>query len=257
MVTASLLEERGLGNSIKMADQTIAQFDGLVGDIRSLKHEQGKLLQELDGLKSRLEGELKREEQRFQRDIELTKEHALCCPPTVARIQAPSGRSDGQSRLGLRDDSKWTSSCFYSHPLGYKLCLALKSTATPHEPKPNLAIALVAVSQENNKHLSWPCEGQITLRIVGQIKCDSFNTDFSIAKPICEDDVLNEVKDWKPIPQEAIPFQREHHGIYQRTVKNVTNCNDVPYITDDTPKYKLDIRIEMISLHEASQLWNC
>ena len=163
-------------------------------------------------------------------------------------ISAPMDQSGASAGLNLDRDSKWISSCFYTHSRGYKLCLALKSTVIgpypmprrehPYTRKPKLHIALVAISQEDDDHRSWPCEGEVTLRLLGQRECSPFVIKFSIKKPLTglsEANILSNIGDdeWIQLPEEAIPF-----GQYFSPGE--------AYTTHDIPDHKLDIRIEAV-----------
>ena len=112
-------------------------------------------------------------------------------------------------------------------------------------------IAILAVSQEDDDCRTWPCEGEITLRLLRRRPCDPFVTKFSIRKSIMiqQDDKLamSEIRDWVPLPEEAIPFGQYSSPPYVR----------IPYISGDIPSTELKIRIEIVVLNEESQVWKC
>ena len=243
----------------------------VVGSIRAVSSEQEKLTKDLEELQSELENEVHQVEQLLASKIKRLKETVLYCPPIFVKISTPR---DSDLQLNLERDSErpWISSCFYTHPGGYKLCLALKSTEMSKKPwvnviicapdprdhlslpisikectrKPNLFLSIMAVSQEDDDHRTWPCEGKISLRLLGQRQSDPFTPKFSVEKSdtIQPDATLamSDIRDWVPLPEEAIPFGQYYHSLYT---------------TSDIPSTQLDIRIEAIVLSEGSKVWNC
>ena len=109
----------------------------LVGDIKSLVSEQSKLHIELQALKTRLEEELNQEDKRFEKETEQLKKEALRCPPILVKLTRKN-ESTIYSNDGDQSNQWISESCFYTHPLGYKLCLVLKSKM-PRMVKPKLA----------------------------------------------------------------------------------------------------------------------
>ena len=219
----------------------------IVEDVRSLKSEQNKLGEDLKTLESRLMSALQNEDAMFHEKVEQVKELALCCPPTVVTISKPESQQD----LGLDRDSELISPCFCSHPLGYKLCLALKSSQLCYPMprkvaarKPKLQVAIIAVAQEDDNHRSWPCEGKITLKIIHQRLCDPFEMEFSINEPIKIDEVFSKTNKWVPLPENVIPFSQF------RSPGGVGTLHNVPGVS-------LNIRIEEIILSEKSKMWHC
>ena len=218
----------------------------LVGDIKSLVSEQSKLHIELQALKSRLEEELAQEDKRFEKETEQLKKEALRCPPILVKLKKVSTiySNDGDQ------SNQWISeSCFYTHPLGYKLCLVLKSKM-PRMVKPKLAIKIVALSQvDSDQHRTWPCKGEITLKIIDQRKCSSFTTKLCIEKPVdSQDSALSEVEGWVALPEDAVPFIGEQVHLSHGTLIPFT------YTSNDFLINELRIRIEAISLDKASKL---
>ena len=193
-------------------------------------------------------------------------QEALNCPPTLVKIVAPT--PDGDSwplELNLHLNNEWTSSCFCSHPQGYKLLLALKSTEIPTASKPKLSIAVVAISPQPNdgQHRSWPCRGEITIKLIGQQNCESFTTNFSINQPVNIVNALSDVKKWTPLPANAIPFRGIQHGhAGSQSVKNLGDeefdpfqtqaaaapLQPVSYTVIDTRVHELKIEIQSISI---------
>ena len=203
-------------------------------DIRALKLEQEALRRNLGELESRLEKELQREDLQIKDDIHHLKERALCCPPTVATV------TPGQRELNLRlnEDGEYISSCFYSHPLGYKLCLALKSKKidSPDVKHPvqktNLRISLLAVDDGTDR--IWPFEGTITIRITHTPIVSALSFEFSIREPISEPDLhakkLPESLKWTCIPEQYNPYRLKYEtgslpGPYSIIIPyTVSNC---------------------------------
>ena len=230
-------------------------FPLMVNDIRTLQREHKKLWEDLQKLETSLKNDLQGEDQQTEDKRSQLEDSVLQCPPIVTTIAVPKDRKSHQ-QLGLNWDSEWISSCFYSHPLGYKLCLALKSTAlsnpiprssVAYTRKPKLDIAIVAISQDDDRHRSWPCEGEITLKILDQRKCKPFTTKFCMKKPvISEHCVLSKSKElnWTMLPEEAIPFGQYYSPSWL-------------YTTSGIPDYQLNIRIEMVLLSEDCRQWNC
>ena len=249
----------------------------LVGDIRAVKSEQEELAKDLADLRSQLESEVRQVKQGLDDKVKRLKETVLCCPPTVVKICTPR---DSNLRLNLERDSErpWISSCFYTHPGGYKLSLALKSTNMSNKPwidngdrcitfdhhlhpsvaiertrKPNLFLSIMAVSQGDvDDHRTWPCEGEVILMLLDQRKCDPFTIKVSIEKVdvIPEPDAIldaNKIKGWVPLPEEAIPFRETR----------VAGGRSTPYVTTGIPSTELCIRIETVILGEESKVWNC
>ena len=200
-----------------------------------MRKEQEKLTKDLTELQAQLESETRQVDQLLDDKVRQLKEVVMDCPPVLVTIPTPE---DSNVRLNLDRDSEqpWISSCFYSHPGGYKLCLALKATNIDKEPwirltqtwgpgtcniqyvrKPKLFISVVAVSQKGDDCRTWPCEGEVTLtlRLLDGRKGDPFTTTFSIVKStIIQPDTeiaMNEIKDWVPLSKEAIPFGQTHY----------------------------------------------
>ena len=255
------------------------ELSDVVRSIRAVSSEQEKLIEDMADLRSQFENEVHDVEQRLNDGVKRLKETVLCCPPVFVKICIPR---DSNLRLNLDRNSErpWISSCFYTHPEGYKLCLALKSTEmsskpwvdtgewyrriqvprypypTPSSPllvsgiqptrKPNLFLSALAVSQEDDDHRTWPCEGAITLRLLGQRKCNPFTIKVSIGKSsVIEPDAvldMNQIKEWVQLPEEVIPFRE---------------CKTDLYTAGDIPSTQLDIRIETVILSEESKVWNC
>lgn len=246
----------------------------VAGSIRAVSSEQKSLTKDLEKLQSKLDNEVHQVEQLFDSKIKRLKETVLYCPPIFVKISTPRD-SDLQSNLERDSEKPWISSCFYTHPGGYKLCLALKSTEMSKKPwintghvmicapdprdhlsrpipteectrKPNLFLSIMAVSQEDDDHRVWPCEGKISLRLLGQRQSNPFTPKFSIEKSdtIQPDATLamSDIKDWVLLPEEAIPFGQYYYSLYT---------------TSDIPDTQLDIRIEAIVLSEESKVWNC
>ena len=242
----------------------------VVRSIRAVSSEQEKLTKDMADLRSQFENEVHQVERRLDDGVKRLKETVLCCPPVLVKICTPR---DSNLELNLDQNSErpWISSCFYTHPGGYKLCLALKSTDMRSKPwvdtgeryryrsftdsivsgiqltrKPNLFLSTLAVSQEDDDHRMWPCEGEITLRLLGQRKCNPFTIKISIEKSsVIELDAMldmNKIKEWEQLPEEVIPFIRFKTDL----------C-----IAGDIPSTQLNIRIETVTLSEESKVWNC
>ena len=241
LLTFDLSAAFGLELNINPANVDRAMSDKLVclvDNVRSLNGAQFKLLQQIQDLQLRLESELDREDKRFVDETKELRESVLCCPPTLVKVTPNSPDGTCQRELYLDRNNQWTSSYFYTHPLGYKLCLVLKSTELlplymprcehKYTRKPQLAIKIMALSQvDSDQHRTWPCEGEITLKIIGQRKCNSFTTKFSIRQPVdTPDSVLSEIEEWVDLPEDAIPF-----GQYYSPYLN--------YTTHAIPKLKL------------------
>ena len=255
-----------------MADGDV--LNDMFGSIRAMRSKQQKLKEDLVRLQSQLKSECERVGQTLENKVKQLKEVVLCCPPTFVRIAVPE---ESKSELNFDRDSErpWISSCFYTHPGGYKLCLALKSIRIPlptpanRTIKAKLFIAVLAVSQEDDNHRTWPCEGKITLKLVDQRECDWFTKTFSIEKSrVIQPDIkveISDIKGWVRIPEEAIPLSRYYRPGSHRTIPSCDDdsvpCYPPPvgpsYITSSSPGRKLDIRIETVSLDEESEVWNC
>lgn len=173
-----------------------------------------------------------------------------CHPPTTVQI-------DGTSTLQF--DGKWVSSIFYSHPRGYRLCLALKSakieSPTKQCPirKPNLQISLVALTQDDDdQRRFWPCKGTAIVRIQKHYSdptalSDRVSVEFSIGEPISESDLPSNLPEslilWTPIPEECIPFRLKYNppSPFDRSFFMASS------VTSDFPA-TLYIHVEQISL---------
>ena len=243
--------------AVRYAMQGMDTPASLANSIRTLKTTQSKLNEDLNRFESRLESEIQQASQQIEDNIKQLKGEVLCCPPVIVTISAPMDPQGQSTRLNLDRDSKWISSCFYTHPRGYKLCLALKSTMIGPWPKheytrkPKLHVALVAISQEDDHHRSWPCKGEATLKFLSQRACNTFKIKFSIAKPLDEANVLSTIGycNWVQLSEEEIPF-----GEYRNPPRPIAY---VPFTYTDIPGYKLDTRIEMVVLSEESKVWSC
>ena len=286
---------RGSGAAKKKMTE---EFGDVIGSIRAVRSEQGKLTKGLEELRSQLESEVHQVDQLLDDKTKGLKEAVLCCPPIFVTISTPK---DSNLQLNLNRDSErpWISSRFYTHPGGYKLCLALKSTDINSEPwienkladprlymlygkatrKPKLFISIVAISQENDDHRMWPCEGEATLRLLGQgqRKGGLFTMKFFIEKSISiqpdrDHDAklaMSEIKDWVALSETSIPFDQTYYPgsgnpclsyhQYDFDDDNIPCYPSgvcVPHQTTSIPSNKMDIRIETIVLSEKCKVWN-
>ena len=259
----------------------------LVGAIRAVNSEQEKLAKDLADLQSQLESEVRQVEQGLDDRVKRLKETVLCCPPAVVQIYTPR---DSNLKLNLERDSErpWISSCFYTHPGGYKLSVALKSTDMSNKPwidngdrvpqfypvhlmhlhalsgiplsaprvaiertrKPNLFLSIMAVSQGDvDDHRTWPCEGEVIVMLLDQRKCDPFSIKVSIEKvDVIQPDALLDVNKIKG----WVPLPEEAIPFRETSV-----AADVPYVATGIPPMELCIRIETVILSAESRVWNC
>ena len=121
--------------------------------------------------------------------IERLREEISQCPPLMTKMTNHSGYPEPLSVFDLVDNSEvFTSSSFYSHPQGYKVCLVLKSCrSSPQlkDEKKDLSVKLIisALFQDQSS-LSWLCKGvaMVTLQPEG-LKASQLSVDFDITAP--------------------------------------------------------------------------
>ena len=244
-------------------------LDEVVVSIRNVKSKHQKLTTDLAKLQAQLESEAHQVDELLGDKIKRLKEAVLNCPPILVTISTPK-QCHLNFQVTLKQDNEWPwiSSCFFTHPGGYKLCLALKSTKMPfpmprpniqHTTKPKLFIAMVAVSQEDDDCRTWPCEGKATLRLLGTNNStgDPFITKFLIEKSIMIQPntklAMSEIKDWMPLSEQAIPFGVTYHPGHIFPFTNIPSPGTSALSTTSIPHEKLDIRIETVVLNQESK----
>lgn len=64
-------------------------------------------------------------------------------------------------------DTAWLSDSFFSHQIGYKICLAIKIESSPEtDGSLNLVIGVTSVEGSPGSYLSYPCSGFATVAIL-------------------------------------------------------------------------------------------
>lgn len=200
-----------------------------------------------------MDKKLQREDQQIKDDINHLKKRALCCPPMVTTVTPPDQHG---SNLYLNGDGEYISSCFYSHPLGYKLCLALKSKkiGSPNIKHPvqktNLQISLLAVDDGIDR--IWPFEGTIIIRIRHTPIVSALSFKFSIREPVCESDLHTkkwpESLKWTRIPEQCNPYclKYERPSLPTLCATPVPHYIMIPYTVHNFPG-AVHFQIEYIS----------
>ena len=131
----------------------------------------------------------KRLKTKHDKAIERLREEISQRPPLIANMTNHSGYHDLLSVFDLVDNSEvFTSSSFYSHPQGYKVCLVLKCCGPSpqlNDEKKDLTVKLkISALFQNQSSLSWPCKGVaiVTLQPEG-LKASPLSVNFDITAP--------------------------------------------------------------------------
>ena len=161
----------------------------------------------------------------------------------------------------------WTSSDFYSHSGGYRLCLALKSTRIDRPninqriTEPSQEIAVLAIDDGTERQ--WPCQGTATMKFEFPRKRHarpeevnpSFKVDFSIREPTSiqldcnfEERHLPVGLMWTSIPQECIPFYLEYVPPSGHTWRSLMINDSKIIYTGASPK-EIIMKIEDVQVH--------
>ena len=63
-------------------------------------------------------------------------------------------------------ESEWTSSSFYSHPQGYKLCLVVYPNAMLYGKGTNMSVFVGLLNGGHDDSLSWPLDADIVIELL-------------------------------------------------------------------------------------------
>ena len=67
-----------------------------------------------------------------------------------------------------RDNDKWYSPHFFTHPNGYKMCLEVHANGSGGGKGTHLSVGLCLIQGEFDDQLKWPFRGAITIKLVNQ-----------------------------------------------------------------------------------------
>ena len=94
-----------------------------------------------------------------------------------------------------KDDDKWYSQPFYSVPGGYKLCLCVVANGWDDGIGTHIGIAVFLMKGENDHHLQWPFEHDVTYGILNWKRDENHvikTTHFKNAPTECKERVTSE-----------------------------------------------------------------
>ena len=165
-------------------------LDFAMKTITEMKKTDDTIRTEMINLQDLFRKKLEEQKTRHDKAIERLRQEISQCPPLIAKMTNHSGYPEPLSVFDLVNNSKvFTSSSFYSHPQGYKLCLVLKccrSNPQLNDEKKDLTVKLKisALFQDPESSLSWPCKGKaiVTLQPEG-LKASQLSVDFDITAP--------------------------------------------------------------------------
>ena len=101
------------------------------------------------------------------------------------------------------EGSHWLSHPIYTHPQGYKICLAVVANGAEFGKETHVSVFIYLMRGEFDDFLQWPFQGTIYIRLVDQLsgvyhKEDSLSFDDKVDEEICSRVIKNEVamKGW-------------------------------------------------------------
>ena len=120
------------------------------------------------------------------RDLQL---HQICTPVCPAEFTM-----HGFEQHKLYDYT-WFSPPFYTHPKGYKMCLAVTANSYNKYDGTHTAVGIHLMKGEFDDQLKWPFRGHITVRLHSQVDNDCLETVFDFNDNAAGNRVLGDKDD--------------------------------------------------------------
>ena len=119
--------------------------------------------QELTQLKSTQESEISRLKAKQEEDHLSVQALQLYAGPPVDLIMT-------EFKKHKQDDDTWYSEPFYTHPLGYKMCLRVDANGLYTSTFTHVTLFSCLMKGKFDDYLKWPFRGDITIQLINQLQ---------------------------------------------------------------------------------------
>ncbi len=138
------------------------QFERLSGEMTRQSQELMKLQEKEEHLRQAMEKsgrEAVERQDATSRSIEKLCHHVMTAPVQIAMPKFKQHK---------RDNDQWFSDGFYTHPQGYKLCLAVSANGGGDGEGTHVSCYIHLMRGEFDCHLKWPFQGDVTITLLNQ-----------------------------------------------------------------------------------------
>ena len=150
------LQSLSVGNEIKKAqDQRLrGHLATLRGEIKRAKEEAKKEI---------INEEFDPRIAAVNRDIQTVHSHIGLIPFTFTMPQFEQKKSE---------DVRWYSPSFYTHPRGYRMCLAVDANGCGDGKDSHVSVFIFLMKGEYDESLNWPFRANVTIQLLNQISME-------------------------------------------------------------------------------------
>ena len=138
-----------------------------------------------------------------------------------------------------RNNRKWYSPPFYTHPQGYKICLGVHANGEGKGKGTHVSLYAYLMRGEFDDHLNWPFQGHVTLSILNQLEDDNHTTNTIRFTNATNDKVVGRVT-----KGERAPSGWGRHNFIAHSELDYNYSKNCQYLKYDCLRFRI-VSIEM------------